>query len=63
MTDVDRECDAELDAALIGGREERDVVVVDYSPDWPRRFEDERRRILAAEYERTKRDLAGVGAT
>lgn len=37
-----------LDAALIGGRAERDIVVVDYSPAWRERFEAERRRIETA---------------
>lgn len=34
--------DAELDAVLIGGREQRDVVVVPYDPAWPERYERER---------------------
>lgn len=33
---------------LIGGIEKREIVVVPYMPDWPDRFEVERRRIIAA---------------
>lgn len=33
---------------LIGGREARPIVVVDYDAAWPVRFETERRRITAA---------------
>jgi GrpB-like predicted nucleotidyltransferase (UPF0157 family) len=33
---------------LIGGREARPVVVVDYDPAWPDRFEVERQRITSA---------------
>ena len=40
--------DSDLDAVLIGGREEREIVIVDYSPGWPRRFEKERERIARA---------------
>ncbi len=39
--------DAYLDAALIGGREERQVKIVDYDASWPRVFEQHRQRILA----------------
>ena len=40
--------DPDLDAVLIGGREQREIVIVDYSSDWPRRFEEERERIATA---------------
>ena len=40
--------DSDLDAVLIGGREQREIVIVDYSSDWPRRFEEERERIATA---------------
>ncbi len=40
--------DAYLDAVLVGGREQREVVVVDYDAGWPRRFEHERARIANA---------------
>lgn len=35
-------------AELIGGIEHRAITIVDYSPAWPARFEQERRRILTA---------------
>ncbi|ONH35382.1 MULTISPECIES: GrpB family protein [Protofrankia] len=35
-------------AELIGGVEHRTITIVDYSPAWPARFEQERRRILTA---------------
>ncbi len=38
----------DLDAVLVGGREKRDVVIVDYDPNWPARFEVERDRCAAA---------------
>ncbi len=44
----DADFDAALDAVLIGGREQRGIVIVDYSPAWPERFETERRRIQTA---------------
>ncbi|MET3920998.1 GrpB family protein [Arthrobacter sp. UYEF20] len=31
--------DADLDGVLIGGREERTIVIVEYDHEWPRRFE------------------------
>jgi GrpB-like predicted nucleotidyltransferase (UPF0157 family) len=34
-----------LDQVLVGGRERRRVVIVDYDPGWPLRFEAERDRI------------------
>lgn len=40
--------DAHLDTVLIGGREQREIVIVGYDPEWPRRFERERERIEAA---------------
>lgn len=40
--------DAYLDRVLIGGREKREVVVIDYDPRWPARFEAERDRIALA---------------
>lgn len=36
------------DLELIGGREKREIVIVDYDPAWPVRFEQERARIDAA---------------
>jgi GrpB-like predicted nucleotidyltransferase (UPF0157 family) len=39
---------AYLDQVLIGGRERRPIVLVDFQPEWPVRFERERARILDA---------------
>jgi GrpB-like predicted nucleotidyltransferase (UPF0157 family) len=36
------------DEALIGGRERREIVISDYDPAWPERFESERERIATA---------------
>jgi GrpB-like predicted nucleotidyltransferase (UPF0157 family)/ribosomal protein S18 acetylase RimI-like enzyme len=44
----ERELEAHLDNVLIGGRERREIVIADYDPAWPRRFELERARIGAA---------------
>jgi GrpB-like predicted nucleotidyltransferase (UPF0157 family) len=38
----------ELDEVLIGGRERRRIVIVDYDPAWPARFERERGRVQLA---------------
>ena len=40
--------DAYLDRVLVGGRERCRIVIADYDPAWPERFEAERRRIEAA---------------
>lgn len=37
-----------LDQVLVGGREQRSIVIVDYDPAWPARFELERERIARA---------------
>ncbi|MFZ0376812.1 MAG: GrpB family protein [Solirubrobacteraceae bacterium] len=42
------EWDARLDDVLVGGREQREIVIVDYDPGWPRRFEVERDRVRGA---------------
>jgi GrpB-like predicted nucleotidyltransferase (UPF0157 family) len=39
---------ANLDAALIGGRERRAIVICDYDEAWPERFNEERARVLSA---------------
>ena len=44
--------DAYLDEVLIGGREPVQIVVCDYDPLWPKRFDAERRRLAAALDER-----------
>jgi GrpB-like predicted nucleotidyltransferase (UPF0157 family) len=45
---MDPEFRAQLERVLVGGLEQRPVVVVDYDPDWPARFELERERIRRA---------------
>jgi GrpB-like predicted nucleotidyltransferase (UPF0157 family) len=40
--------DRHLDAVLVGGRERRPIVILDYDPAWPERYESERRRLAAA---------------
>jgi GrpB-like predicted nucleotidyltransferase (UPF0157 family) len=42
------EREAYLDQVLIGGREKRKIVIADYDPTWPIRFERERERIQRA---------------
>ena len=37
---------------FIGGLEKKDIVIVDYDPAWPRRFEIEREKIVSALTER-----------
>lgn len=37
-----------LDRVLIGGRERQTIVIVDYDPGWPQRFEQEREKIAQA---------------
>ena len=36
------------DFELIGGEEHREIKVIPYSPDWPKRFEKEKQKIQAA---------------
>ena len=40
--------DDHLDEVLIGGREQRPVVIVDYDPAWPARFEEQAGRVRHA---------------
>ncbi len=40
--------DGHLDTVLIGGRERRPIVICEYDPTWPRRFEEERARVRSA---------------
>lgn len=51
-----------LDAVLIGGREERELIVVDYVPAWATRFASESVRILEALGEIARR-VEHVGST
>jgi GrpB-like predicted nucleotidyltransferase (UPF0157 family) len=61
-TDRPRIDDALLDAVLVGGREPVNVVIVDYDPEWPRRFEDQRAKLRAALGERVRR-IEHIGST
>jgi GrpB-like predicted nucleotidyltransferase (UPF0157 family) len=54
--------DAYLDAVLIGGREEREVEIVDYDPSWPEVFEAHRQRIQDVLGVRARR-IEHVGST
>lgn len=54
--------DAYLDSVLVGGREERQVEIVDYDPCWPEMFEEHRRRILTA-IGGTARTVEHIGST
>jgi len=40
--------DAYLDGVLIGGREKREIVIVDYDSSWPARYQLERDRVRRA---------------
>lgn len=42
------ELDRELDGVLIGGREKREIVIVEYDESWPVRFEAEHARVRQA---------------
>ena len=42
------ELDRELDQVLIGGREKREIVIVEYDESWPARFEAEHGRVRRA---------------
>jgi GrpB-like predicted nucleotidyltransferase (UPF0157 family) len=43
-----QERDAYLDGVLIGGREKREIVIVDYDSSWPARYQLERDRVRRA---------------
>ncbi|MGI8631527.1 MAG: GrpB family protein [Solirubrobacterales bacterium] len=64
MGDVEAgdDLDGYLDGVLIGGREEREIRMVDYDDEWPRRFEAERQRIQAAIGSSTGR-IEHIGST
>jgi len=47
---------------LVGGREKRPVVIADYDPSWPVRYEVERARILGALGSRALR-IEHIGST
>jgi GrpB-like predicted nucleotidyltransferase (UPF0157 family) len=42
------ERDRALDQVLIGGREKREITIVEYDPNWPARFEAARERVQQA---------------
>ena len=44
----EEQLDAHLDTVLIGGRERREIVIAEYDPQWPGRFDAERERIGSA---------------
>ena len=50
------------DDALVGGREPREIVIADYDPAWPVRFERERERIAHALGE-AARAIEHIGST
>lgn len=47
---------------LIGGREKRAIVIADYDPAWPERYEAERARILGAVGPQVRR-IEHIGST
>ena len=51
-----------LDGVLIGGREKRDIVIVDHDTLWAERYEHEHSRIVAALGDRVLR-LEHIGST
>jgi GrpB-like predicted nucleotidyltransferase (UPF0157 family) len=51
-----------LNRVLIGGPQPANIVIVDYDPTWPLRYEQERARIKAALQGRVRR-IAHVGST
>jgi GrpB-like predicted nucleotidyltransferase (UPF0157 family) len=48
VSDSSQEFDAYLDEILIGDREPVEIVVSEYDPSWPARFETERQRLVSA---------------
>jgi GrpB-like predicted nucleotidyltransferase (UPF0157 family) len=50
------------DGALVGGRERREIVIAEYDPGWPARYDSERARIAAALGERAL-TIEHVGST
>ena len=59
---VSEDRSASWKAGLIGGPEERDIVLVPYDPRWPAAFEEQRARILGALSSRAKR-VEHIGST
>jgi GrpB-like predicted nucleotidyltransferase (UPF0157 family) len=54
--------DAGLDEALIGGREKPTIVIADYDPEWPARFDRESARVRGA-LGSTARSIQHIGST
>jgi GrpB-like predicted nucleotidyltransferase (UPF0157 family) len=54
--------DTYLDRVLVGGRERRQIAVVDYDPSWPDRFQRHKTRITAA-LGPTARRIEHIGST
>jgi GrpB-like predicted nucleotidyltransferase (UPF0157 family) len=54
--------DAYLEAVLVGGREEGELVLVDYDSSWPKVFDENRRRLVHALGE-VARKIEHVGST
>ena len=57
-----READTYLDTVLIGGREKRAIVIVDYDPAWTARFVVERDRVQRALGAKARR-IEHIGST
>lgn len=52
----------DIDGVLIGGREEREIVMAEHDPRWAARYESERGRIVAALGDRVLR-IDHIGST
>jgi GrpB-like predicted nucleotidyltransferase (UPF0157 family) len=60
---VDRDdLHAYLEQVLIGGIEPREIVIVDYDPGWPQRFDQQRKRIATA-LDDTALGIEHIGST
>ena len=54
--------DEPLESGLIGGAEKREIKIVDYDPDWPKRFETHA-RIIAGALGGTALRIEHIGST
>ena len=59
--DAPNHLDEYLDRVLIGGRESREITIVEYDPAWPARFAQERLRI--AELGSVAKRIEHIGST
>lgn len=57
-----RERGERLDAVLIGGREQREIVIAEYDESWPLRFAEHRARIASA-LGAAARQIEHIGST